>query len=66
MELGGATLWRVQLSQGLTMRKLGKKAGVNPITIGRLKRGFRTPRLETVRKLARALGVELGDLLVGK
>jgi transcriptional regulator with XRE-family HTH domain len=48
------------------MQKLGKKAGVNPITIGRLERGYRTPRLETVHKLARALGVELGDLLVGK
>jgi XRE family transcriptional regulator, regulator of sulfur utilization len=66
MELDGDTLRRVRLSQGLTMQKLGKKAGVNPITIGRLERGYRTPRLETVHKLARALGVELGDLLVGK
>jgi transcriptional regulator with XRE-family HTH domain len=66
MELDGVTLQRVRLSQGLTMQKLGKKAGVNPTTIGRLERGFRTPRLETVRKLARALGVEPGDLLVGK
>jgi transcriptional regulator with XRE-family HTH domain len=48
------------------MQKLGKKAGVNSTTIGRLERGYRTPRLETVHKLARALGVELGDLLVGK
>jgi transcriptional regulator with XRE-family HTH domain len=48
------------------MQKLEKKAGVNPITIGRLERGYRTPRLETVRKLARALGVESGDLLIGK
>jgi transcriptional regulator with XRE-family HTH domain len=42
------------------------QAGVNPITIGRRERGYGTPRLETVRKLARALGVEPGDLLVGK
>jgi transcriptional regulator with XRE-family HTH domain len=66
MELDGDTLQRVRLSQGLTMQKLGKTAEVNPVTIGRLERGFRTPRLETVRKLARALGVEPGDLLVGK
>jgi XRE family transcriptional regulator, regulator of sulfur utilization len=66
MELDGITLRRVRLSQGLTMQKLGKKAGVNPITIGRLERGYGTPRLETVRKSARALGVESGDLLVGK
>jgi transcriptional regulator with XRE-family HTH domain len=66
MELDDVTLRRVRLSQGLTTQKLGKKAEVNPITIGRLERGYGTPRLETVRKLARALVVESGDLLVEK
>jgi DNA-binding XRE family transcriptional regulator len=48
------------------MQELGKKAGVNPVTIGRLEKGRVAARIETARKLARALEVELGDLLVRK
>jgi DNA-binding XRE family transcriptional regulator len=46
------------------MRELGKKAGVHPVTIGRLEKGRRPAQLETVRKLARALEVEVEELLV--
>jgi transcriptional regulator with XRE-family HTH domain len=45
------------------MRELGKKAGVNPVTIGRLKKGRRPAQRETVRKLAGALEV-VEELLV--
>ena len=44
------------------MRELGKKAGVNPVTIGKLEKGRRPAHLETVRKLAGALEVEGEDL----
>ena len=46
------------------MRELGRKAEVNPVTIGRLEKGRQPARLGTVRKLARALEVESVDLLV--
>jgi transcriptional regulator with XRE-family HTH domain len=46
------------------MRELGRKAEVNPVTIGRLEKGRQPARLGTVRKLARALEVEPVDLLV--
>jgi transcriptional regulator with XRE-family HTH domain len=66
MEVDGARLrWRRQ-RQGLTMKELGKKAGVSPVTVGRLEKGRVAARVETVRKLARALEVEFGDLLVRK
>jgi len=45
------------------MRELGKKAGVNPVTIGKLEKGRRPAHLETVRKLAGALEV-VEELLV--
>jgi transcriptional regulator with XRE-family HTH domain len=48
------------------MRELGKKAGLNPVTIGRLEKGRQPARLDTVRKLARGLEVEPIDLLVRK
>jgi DNA-binding XRE family transcriptional regulator len=48
------------------MKELGKKAGVSPVTVGRLEKGRVAARIETVRKLARALEVEFGDLLVRK
>jgi DNA-binding XRE family transcriptional regulator len=37
------------------MRELGKKAGVNPVTIGRLEKGRQHARLGTVNKLAQGL-----------
>ena len=55
MEVDGARLrWRRQ-RLGLTMQELGKKAGLNPVTVGRLEKARVTARVETVRKLARAL-----------
>jgi transcriptional regulator with XRE-family HTH domain len=43
---------------------LGKKATVHPVTIGRLEKARRPAQLETVRKLAGALEVEVEELLV--
>jgi transcriptional regulator with XRE-family HTH domain len=66
VEIDGARLrWKRQW-RGLSMRELGKKAGVNPVTIGRLEKGRQPARLDTVRKLARGLEVEPIDLLVRK
>jgi transcriptional regulator with XRE-family HTH domain len=63
MEVDGARLRWIRQRRGLSMRELGKKAGVNPVTIGRLKKGRRPAQLETVRKLAGALEV-VEELLV--
>ena len=66
MEVDGARVrWKRQ-GKRLTLQELGRKADVHPATIGRLEKGRAGARLETVRKLARALEVDLGDLLVRK
>jgi transcriptional regulator with XRE-family HTH domain len=66
VEVDGARLRWIRERRALSMRELGKKAGVNPLTIGRLEKGRRTAQLETVRKLAGALEVEVDELLVRK
>jgi transcriptional regulator with XRE-family HTH domain len=66
VEVDGARLRWIRQRRGLSMRELGKKAGVNPVSVGRLEKGRGPAQLETVRKLAGALEVEVGDLLVRK
>jgi XRE family transcriptional regulator, fatty acid utilization regulator len=64
VEVDGARLRWIRERRGLSMQELGKKAGVNPVTVGRLEKGRRPAQLETVRKLAEALEVEVEELLV--
>jgi transcriptional regulator with XRE-family HTH domain len=44
--------------QALSQRDLAERAGVSPTTVARIECGQLEPRPSTVRKLARALGVE--------
>jgi transcriptional regulator with XRE-family HTH domain len=64
MEVDGVRPRWIRQRRGLSTRELGKKAGVHPVTIGRLEKARRPAQLETVRKLAGALEVEVEELLV--
>jgi DNA-binding XRE family transcriptional regulator len=44
----------------MSKAELAKKAGVSPLTIARIERGFAC-RLETMRKIILALGYPLSD-----
>lgn len=59
----GANLRRSRRDRGLSQEALGHAAGMHPTEISRLERAVRDPQLETIVKLARALGVEPSDLL---
>lgn len=49
---------------GLTQTELGELAGrIAPGELSRFENGHRTPTLDTLRRLADALGLELRDLL---
>ena len=57
-------LRQIRKSRGLSQRDLAKLAGVTQSTIALLEvGGHHKPRLETLEKLAGALGVEVADLL---
>ncbi len=47
----------------LTLRELEEESGVSYNTIWRLENGYRQARPSTIRKLARALGVDPAELV---
>lgn len=50
---------------GLSQEELGFRAEVHRTEIGQLERGHRLPRIDTVVKVAGALGVDTAVLLAG-
>lgn len=55
-------LTRIRNVRGWSQQKLSDVAKVNKATINQIERGRRSPNVETLEKLAAALGVEIGDL----
>ncbi len=49
--------------RGLSQDALADATDIHPTAIGRMERGAREPRLTTILRLARGLGVTPGDLL---
>lgn len=48
---------------GLTQAQLAQEVSMHQVNLSILERGLRCPRLDTVAKLADALGVQVRDLL---
>jgi transcriptional regulator with XRE-family HTH domain len=55
-------LTRIRQERNLSQQRLADASGVNKATINQIERGRRSPNVETLEKLATALGVEMGDL----
>lgn len=49
--------------RGLTQKELGKRLGILPELVSNYERGVRNPKIETLKKFARALGAPIYDLL---
>lgn len=60
-----ANLATFREQRGLTQVELGTRAGIAPASVSHFETGQRTPTLETLVKLADALGTSL-DALVGR
>jgi transcriptional regulator with XRE-family HTH domain len=56
-------LRRIRKERGLSQRALAARAGVVKSTIYEAEAGRHVPRIQTLEKLADALGVEIVDLL---
>jgi transcriptional regulator with XRE-family HTH domain len=57
----GVNLGRLRLAKGMTQKQLSKKSGVTSIAM--IECGLRTqPRLATLMRITKALGVTLEDL----
>jgi len=54
---------RLRSKKKLTQKELAKKAGLHLVSVGQIEAKMRTPTLETRKKLAKALGIPITDLL---
>lgn len=63
--MGGEAVKRWRQLRGMTLSELARESGVSKGTISRLERGeIRSPRVETVERVAEALGVPGSVLFV--
>ncbi len=62
----GERLWAIRNTRGWTQTELAEAAGISITTVTHLETGKVAPRLGTVRKLARALGLSVEELGEGK
>jgi transcriptional regulator with XRE-family HTH domain len=62
----GDRLRDLRVRRALTQQELAEKANVGTNTVARLERNETEPHMSTLRKLARALGVEPEELVKGK
>ena len=60
----GQRVRRLRNSAGLTQVALAGAAGIGRVTLVRLEKGEHTPRHKTLEGIARALGVDVSELLV--
>ena len=56
-------LRRLRTERGLSVRKLGEKAGVHYVSIVKMETGKLDPRLSTLLRVAGALGVTVSELI---
>ncbi len=59
----GFRLRKERARLGWTQDELGEKSGLHPSYIGQIERGSKKISIETLRKLAQALSLRMGDLL---
>lgn len=54
-------LAEARVGQGMSKNRLAKLAGIDPKAVAFIEKGERSPTLHTLVKMARALGVDLGE-----
>ena len=59
----GDKIQKLRKEKGLTQAELAKKAGLSEISIRKYENNDRKPKLETIRKIAKALGVYMNELI---
>jgi len=59
----GERVAQLRRERDISQETLGAKARVNRVTIARLELGAHPPNLDTLDRIARALGVTLADLV---
>jgi transcriptional regulator with XRE-family HTH domain len=68
MRIDGRKLRRIREARFMSRAEVGQRSGLHPDHVGRLERGDYVggSRLDNIRKLAEALGVEPGEIVVSE
>lgn len=61
----GRRLRELRAKHGVSQDVLARRTDIHATAIGRFERGAREPRLSSILRLARGLGVEPGELVNG-
>ena len=59
----GVRISQLRMKAGMTQAKLAEGADLSIDSISRIERGNRAPSLESLEKIAEALGIDLAELL---
>ncbi|MEK4508239.1 helix-turn-helix domain-containing protein [Paenibacillus sp. FSL K6-2524] len=60
----GEKIRELRQQRGFSQEKLAFKAGITPSYMGQIERGEKSPTIDTLDKVTRALNIELSDLFV--
>lgn len=61
----GKRVAEIRKGRGITQEQLAEMANLTPLAISFIEQGRRWPRIITVHKVAKALGVQVDDLFKG-
>lgn len=59
----GNNIQRCRKAKGFTQAELAKRAGISEISIRKYESGDRKPKLETIRMIAKGLGVYMSEII---
>jgi transcriptional regulator with XRE-family HTH domain len=59
----GKSVRKLRINRFMSQAELSKAAGISPAHLGRIERNEHEPHFSTIKKLAKALGVEPSDLV---
>ncbi len=62
----GRNVQRLRLARGWSQEELADEAGIHRTYVSGVERGVRNPTVTVLAKLAKALGVPVGELLANK
>ena len=61
----GHNIWNTRKKVGFTQEKLAEKSNLSTVFISRIERGVESPSVDNLVKIAKALGVNVADLVAG-
>lgn len=60
----GQRIKRLRLQAGFSQEQLAKRSGIGRVTLARIETGEHSPRMDTLRAIARGLGCDVKELLL--